>query len=82
MRVHLTTEVSRQHIDIRLFHEANDLDVIGCLCELHPGDRAVGDDAAAMPWLGAPRDLLALRVRDGAVGFYRRPETEIYARRF
>ena len=77
MRVHLAAKVSRQHIDIRLFHEADDLDVVGCLGELHPCDRAVGDDTAAMPWLGAPRDHFAFDLTNLLPRVRGRPETEV-----
>lgn len=78
--VHLSSPVVRLDVDGALVHEADGLDVVGRLDPLQAGEGASGDEAGAMPGLGAPGDHLAFGVGDDGVGFGGAPNAEVYGR--
>jgi len=78
MRVHLTTKVTCDHVDLSLVHEANQLDVVGSLEELETSQGSLGNETSSMARLGAPCNHFAFNFADGLAGFRRSPEAEIY----
>lgn len=80
--VKLSSTIARLDVDLRLVDEADDLDVARGLGELHAGKGASGDQARAVTLLGAPSDLLTLRVTNGGVGLHGRPQAEVCGPQF
>lgn len=78
--VELSSVVVSCNVNLGLVNETSDLDVIRSLDVLNALEGTVGDEASTTALLGAPSDLLALRVSDGRVGLGRGPETEVYER--
>lgn len=81
MGIHLAAPVLGLDVDELLVEEADDLDVVGGLHELHTLEGACGDEAGAVIGRGAPRDHLAFVVSDDGVGRRGSPKAEIWARR-
>ena len=79
VRVELTTVVTVLDVDLGLVNEADDLDVGGGAHELDTGEGTLGDEAGATAGLGAPSDLLTLRVGDERVLLGGSPEAEVWA---
>ena len=67
VRVELAALVALRDVDLREVPDARHLYVVGRLHKVRARDRAVRDDARAVPGLRAPRDLDALRVPDHRV---------------
>lgn len=77
MRVHLSSPVISENVDLGLVNEANDLDIVGRLCELESSQRASGEETSAMARLGAPGDHDTLDIADLTTHIGRTPEAEV-----
>jgi hypothetical protein len=77
MGVHLTTVVIRQHEELSLVHEANDLDVVGGPQELDTSQSASGNETSTVARFAAPGDHLAFDFTNGLPWLARGPETKI-----
>jgi hypothetical protein len=62
MRVELAAGVAAGDVDLCEVADTRDLDVVGRAHEVHALQRAVRDRTCAASGLGAPRDLVLLRV--------------------
>lgn len=78
VRIHLTSIVALDHVNLRLVDETNNLDVVGGLDELHTGERAFGDETSAVSGLGAPGDHGSFDISDIVAGFGGGPEAEVW----
>lgn len=77
VRVELSSVVISSHVDLDLVEVTSDLDVSAGLQELDTLESTLGDETSAVAGLGAPGNLLLLRVTNGGVGQRRSPKTEI-----
>ena len=77
MRVELTTVVALLDVDLGLVNKADDLNVGGGAHELDTGEGTLGNEAGATASLGAPGDLLTLRVGDEGALLGGSPEAEV-----
>lgn len=77
MWVHLASRVTRNHIHIRLLHEAHHLHVIWRLRELHSRNCAIWEDARSVTGLSAPRNHLAFDLANGLSRHRRSPQAEV-----
>ena len=68
MWVELASRIPLGDVDLREVADPSNLDVVGGLDEVRPGDGAVRNQPRTVPRLDAPRDLDALRVPDGGGG--------------
>ena len=77
VRIKLSSVVVGLKVDLGLVNEADDHDVVGGGDVLDTEEGAVGDDTSAMALLGAPGDLVGLRLADGIVLLGGRPQAEV-----
>jgi len=75
--VHLTSRVTRCHVDFGLVHEAYDLDVVGGRQHLDTSEGAIGDEASTVASLAAPGNHFALNISHGLVWRTRGPKTKV-----
>lgn len=77
MGVELSAIVTLLDVDLGEVAHAGDLHVVLGGHPVHAGERALRHDAGAVALLHTPRDLLALRLANGAVRVRRCPQTEV-----
>jgi hypothetical protein len=77
MRIHLTSIIPRQNINLGLIDEPHHLDIIRRLHILHTRKRASGYKPRSMTRLGAPCDHRSFDIADFATVFCGCPEAEI-----
>jgi len=77
VRVHLTTRISGEHVDLGLVHKPNDLNIIRGLGELHARDGPIRDNTCPMARFRTPRHHLTLDAADVLAWAGRSPEAEI-----
>lgn len=82
MRVEFTTGIVRLQVDLSLVDEANNLNIIGRPHELNSLEGPSGNGTSSTAGFCAPRNFFTFRIRDGGVGVWWGPETEVYSSYF
>lgn len=78
VRVHLTSIVARDHVDLGLVNETDDLNVIGGLGVLDTVEGASGDETSTVLGLGAPCDHDTLDITNLLAIVRGGPQAEVY----
>lgn len=79
-RVHLSSVVCSDHVNLGLVQEASDLDVVGSLNPLKTGEGSLGDNTTSVTILGTPSHHLAFNFTNLLSLNRRSPEAEIIGR--